>query len=80
MINNNGISVHAGAAIELLKREGRNCAVSVGMLLDELGDKEPATAVDLLDMIHALIDDPRIDQVPDDVTISFAWNGKEVDA
>lgn len=44
-------------------------------LLVELGDKAQATAIDLPDLVDELITGPRIDQVPNDDTISFAWNG-----
>jgi len=70
------------AAIEYLRAEyeeaGGPVAVGIGTIVDELGDKRPNTADDLLDLIHGLYDDPRIDHdVPDDDTLSFAWRGDQ---
>lgn len=79
-MNNGATSRTAAMAIELLRREG--CGVAMGMryLLDELADKAPDTAIELLNLVDELITDPRIQQVPDHDSISFAWAGQSTDS
>jgi hypothetical protein len=70
------MSLVAEMAIELLRDESPS-ALNIWCLLDELDDTAPATANELLYLIHDLVADPRIDLVPGDDTISFAWVGQQ---
>jgi hypothetical protein len=68
------------AAIGFLSGEAEGCdgaiAVSIGDLIDDLGDKAPTTAGDLLALMHGLLADERIQLVNDDTTIVFGFDGR----
>jgi hypothetical protein len=74
-MNTNPESEAVAAAIEILRSEADECgfavAASIEQLIDDLGDKAPTTADDLLALIHGLLDDERIQLVDDDTTIVF---------
>jgi hypothetical protein len=52
------------------------CPVGIGHLLLCMGCAAPTTAWGLLELIEALIADPRVQQVPDGDSLSFAWIGQ----
>lgn len=68
------------AAREFVQTEGGGCVVSIGQLLEELGDRfgdhfrVTPEMYQVLDLVEALWDDPHIDQVPNTGWIEFAWN------
>jgi hypothetical protein len=52
------------------------CPVGIGRLLLCMGEAAPTTAFGLLELIEGLIADPRVQQVPDGDSLSFAWTGQ----
>ena len=62
-------------ATEFIRSQGDGCLVSIGDLVDELGDRLPLSenTWTLLNVIGELWDNPHIDQVPCG-WIDFAWN------
>jgi hypothetical protein len=81
-MTNKAIRPATAAAINFLRADP-DCMISLGTLLDELGDKAPRTAQGLLELIGDLINDPQIHQrVPGPgnetySTLDFAWVRQE---